>query len=193
LNRIPELIERLIELQERRYEPGQLAFERAAPEVLKLLKERAPRGQDEPNLRITRRREDETALRVVERGRPRDRIHGVRIEDAWDEPELEQGEESLDLDFYNTSPQMQILLDGAARHKINAVAFHWGEPLRWNPVPSPGPGSRYYKSVTHPGFGSYDWFIDQALSQGGEQEIERQVEINYTNFGFTPLLEMFNE
>jgi hypothetical protein len=193
LNRIPELIQKLREIDERRYEPGVSAFGEAAPEVLRLLKEKAPRGQSEPDLRVIRRREDETALRIVERGRPSDRIHGVRIENAWEEPELTRQEESLDLDFYNTAPQMEILLEGASRHYISGVAFHWGSPLRWNPVPAPGPGARYYKRILHPGFNSYDWFIDQALEQGGEATLESRLEIHYTESAFLPLLEMFNE
>lgn len=194
MNRIPELILAIKEVEIRRYGPGRIALTEAAPEVLKLLKERAPKGQNEPNLRITRGRADDQSFRVIERGRPSDRLHGVRMENAWEEPVVVEGEnESLDLDFINTSPQMEILLAGSPKHDIFGVAFHWGAPLRWEPKDGFAPGPRYFSRVSHPGFPSFDWFIDQALDGGGEQEIERQLEISYTKFGFTPLDEMFTE
>lgn len=163
-NRIPTLKSLLEDIYAKRSDAMAEAAEKLAPRFLRRLIIATPESQVEPTYNTSRG--------TVSHGRPGIRLHGISARQGWDTPSVRKSSDGASVVFTNKAPQLEFLLQGTRPHQEEFVSFWWGAPLRWNPVPSPGPGSRYYAHIAHPGAIATN-IPDIALKAGGLQDIIR--------------------
>lgn len=117
-----------------------------------LLKRLAPVGQEEPSFRHP------VSGNFVSHGRPSIRLHGMTLEQGWQQPEIIKTPKGMHMRFHNTAPHIRLVMAGAPGHNIPGrslqypLTFWWGTPLRWPPKDGQGPGPRAFFEVNHPGF-----------------------------------------
>lgn len=165
-DRIDELSTKLERIR-KKTDASEAAYQLAqglAYKISNRLMANAPRGTVEPDYTGVTGIEafeigSRKAVRVISHGRPSMRLHGVTLQQAWGEPEVEKTTDGAQIGMTSSAPQMVFLLEGSQEHPISSNPYlsFWhhkaGEAV-------------ITKSVSHPGHPPSD-FVEQADAELG--------------------------
>lgn len=171
VNRIPGLIKQLDRVGSRKSTEAFVLKlgEAIGARVLMHLRKNQPVGESEPSYTTKKGR-------TISHGRPSHRLFGAGsdIGSSWLDPEVAVTADGGETVIVSTAPHIKYVMDKTKSHPISGprgLSFWWGAPLRWNPVPAPGPGPRYYSQISHPGTIA-DPFVDKSIEDSRPENLE---------------------